>query len=97
MGYLCKYIQKNLNILEQLKLKNCLLTDDCILLLIETIIECYDDNEENLRNFTLLDISGKQLYDSYVVREMLRDLENAGITSVDVIYNESKKRSKKKR
>ena len=25
------------------------------------------------------------------------DLENAGITSVDVIYNESKKRSKKKR
>ena len=94
--HVCTWLQPNMAVLEQLHLRNCELDDESVLLITETIIECHNNSDEKIA-LELLDISGsRQKYTPSLVREMIRDMEDAGCT-VDVVYEKKKKKKKKHR
>ena len=82
--------ENNSSTLQDLRLRDTRLTDVGLLSLIETIMESTE------LPLDILDVTGEQLFDPYIVREMIHDMENAGCQCA-VLYDKPNKSSKSKR
>ena len=80
----------NSSTLQDLRLRDTCLTDVGLLSLIEAIMESTE------LPLDILDVRGEQLFDPYIVREMIHDMENAGCQCA-VLYDKPNKSSSKRK